>query len=118
MPNFRTMAIGIVAAAGVMLQGCYPYPAYAPSSSSIPAKFDQSWQAARAAAADEGVRISSEDRSTGTLRGDKGSASVLISVVTQADGSVRVAFSVTGTSPDDANLQNRLTSAYQRRMGR
>ena len=119
MPNFRTVATGIAAAAG-MLQGCYTYPAYVavPVSSSVPARFDASWQAARAAASDEGVRITYEDRPSGTLRGDKGSSSVLITVVTQADESIRVAFSVTGASSQDASLQDRLTSAYQRRMGR
>ena len=120
VPNFRTVATGIAAAAGLMLQGCYTYPAYVavPVSSSVPARFDASWQAARAAASDEGVRITYEDRPSGTLRGDKGSSSVLITVITQADESIRVAFSVTGPSSQDASLQDRLTSAYQRRMGR
>ncbi len=116
MTNFRTVATGIAAAAGLMLQGCYTAPAYTPVpvSSSIPARFDASWQAARGAAADEGVRITHEDRTSGTLRGDKGSSSVVITVVTQADASIHVSFSVTG----DASLQDRLTRAYQRRMGR
>ena len=121
MPNFRTVATGIAAAAGLMLQGCYTYPAYVavPVSSSVPARFDASWQAARAAASDEGVRITYEDRPSGTLRGDKGSSSVLITVVTQADGSIHVGFSATGpSSADAASLQDRLTRAYQRRMGR
>jgi hypothetical protein len=120
MPDFRTVATGIAAAAGLMLQGCYTYPAYAPVpvTSSVPAKFEASWQAARAAASDEGVRITYEDRPSGTLRGDKGPSSVLITVATQADGSIRVAFTVTGPSSPDAGLQGRLTSAYQRRMGR
>jgi hypothetical protein len=118
MRNSRTLAAAIAAVAGLILQGCYPYPAYAPSSSSIPAKFDASWQAAHAAAADEGVRITYEDRPSGTLRGEKGTSSVTISVVTQADGSIRVAFTVTGTSSQDASLQNSLTRSYQRHMGR
>ena len=50
------------------------------------------------------------------MRGDAGSSSVLITVATQADGSVRVGFSVTGAQ--DTGLQDRLTRAYQRRMGR
>ena len=120
MPDFRTVASGIVAAASLMLQGCYTYPEYVPVpvSSPAPPRFDASWQAARAAASDEGVRITYEDRPSGTLRGDKGSSSVLITVVTQADGSIRVAFTVTGASSGDASLQNRLTRAYQRHMGR
>ena len=82
-------------------------------------RFEQSWQAARGAASDVGVRVTSEDRPTGTLRGDQGSSSVSITVVTQADGTIHVGFSVTGgTSSQDANLKEHLTRAYQRRMGR
>ncbi|HZF16219.1 MAG TPA: hypothetical protein VE046_09785 [Steroidobacteraceae bacterium] len=120
MTNFRTIATGIAALAGLMLQGCYYPPAYTavPTTTSLPARFDASWQAAHGAAADEGVRITSEDRGSGTLRGDKGSNSVLITVATQADGSIQVAFTVTGTPPESENLKDRLTSAYQRRLGR
>jgi len=120
MHNFRTFATGIAAAASLMLPGCYTYPPYVPvpASSSVPARFDASWQAARGAASDEGVRVTYEDRASGTLRGDKGSSSVLITVVTQADGTIHVGFSVSGESSENASLQDRLTRAYQRRMGR
>ena len=120
MPEFRTVAIGIAAAASLMLQGCYT-PSYTavPTSQSPGEKFEKSWQAARAAAYDESVRVTYEDRPTGTLRGDKGSSNVEITVVTQADGSIHVGFSATGPSTQDAAiLQDRLTQAYQRRMGR
>ena len=103
------------------LAGCYyPYPAYTPVavSSSVPASFDASWQAARAAAYDEGVRITSEDRTSGTMRGDKGAFGVLITVASQPNGSVRVQFSVTGAHTEGAGLQDRLAQAYQRHMGR
>ena len=75
-----------------------------------------SWQAARGAAADVGVRVTDEDRSTGTIRGNQGASNVLITVVQQADGSVRVGFNVTG--PSGSGLQDQLTRAYNRRMGR
>ncbi len=119
MTRFRIVASGIAVAAGLVLQGCYPYPAYTPvpTASSLPAKFNTSWEAARGAAYDEGVRITSEDRAAGTLRGDQGSFSVLITVATQADGSIHVAFTVTGSSPENVNLQDRLTRAYLRRTG-
>ena len=118
--GFRTIAIFTAAAVGLLLQGCYPYPAYAPApvATSVPPSFDRSWQAARAAAADEGVRITSEDRPGGTMRGESGSSSVLISLVTQADGSIRVGFTVSGASSQDSSLQDRLAAAYQRHMGR
>ena len=120
MSDFRNVAAGIAAAVGLVLQGCYAYPAYTPVpvSTSVPPSFDASWQAARGAASDEGVNITYEDRPSGTMRGDKGSSSVLITVATQADGKVRVGFSVTAPSSEDIGLQDSLTRAYQRRMGR
>ena len=121
MTNFRTVASGIAVAAAFMLQGCYTAPTYVPvpAPRSIPERFEASWQAARGAASDVGVRVTYEDRSSGTLRGEQGSSRVSITVVTQADGSIHVGFTVTGgTSSQDANLQEQLTRAYQRRMGR
>ena len=112
---------GVAVAAALLLQGCYTAPATVavPQTRSISERFEQSWQAARAAASDVGVRVTNEDRATGTLRGEQGSSNVLITVKTQADASIQVGFSVTGGgSPQDANLKDHLTRAYQRHMGR
>ena len=112
---------GITAVAAIALPGCYyPYPAYSTPVTvpGGPASFDASWQAARGAASDEGVSVTYEDRSTGTLRGTQGQFKVLITVASQADGTVQVAFTVTGPTSDDTGLQDRLTRAYHRRMGR
>jgi hypothetical protein len=82
-------------------------------------RFEQSWQAARGAAGDAGVRVTQEDRGSGTLRGNAGPSNVLITVVPQADQTIQVGFSVTGgAASEDANLKEHLTRAYQRRMGR
>jgi hypothetical protein len=122
MIRLKAVPTGIAIAAAMALPGCYyPYPAYTPVavSSSVPASFDASWQAARAAAYDEGVHVTSEDRASGTMRGDKGAFGVLITVAQQANGSVRVQFSVTGPhTAEGSGLQDRLAQAYQRRMGR
>jgi hypothetical protein len=118
MPDAKAIAMGFTATAGLLLAGCY-YPVYAPpaaTTQTTPASFDASWQAARGAAADVGVRVTDEDRSTGTIRGNQGASNVVITVVQQADGSVRVGFNVTG--PAGSGLQDQLTRAYNRRMGR
>ena len=120
MTHFRILAGSVAVAAAFMLQGCYttPTPVSAPAPRSIQERFEQSWQAARGAASDVGVRVTSEDRPSGTLRGEQGSSKVVITVITQADSTIQVGFSVTGGGSQDANLKEHLTRAYQRRMGR
>jgi hypothetical protein len=121
MTNFRGLSSGLVMTAVFALLGCYtePAPVVASPTRSISERFEQSWQAARGAVTDVGARVTSEDRSRGILRGEQGASNVVITVITQADASIQVGFSVTGAgSPQDANLKEHLTRAYQRRMGR
>jgi hypothetical protein len=120
MTNFRVLAGGMAVVAGFLLQACYTAPEPTPvPTRSIGERFEQSWQAARGAASDVGVRITSEDRPSGTLRGEQGSSKVTITVVTQADSSIHVGFAVAGGgASQDANVKEHLTRAYQRRMGR
>ena len=91
-----------------------PVPTYVPS----PSKFDRAWNAAIAAAQDESVRIIFEDRSSGMITGSRGDQDVTISVRTQADGSVRVELSARGPKGSDPGLAERISRAYDRRMGR
>jgi hypothetical protein len=100
-----------------MAPGCVvyePVPAYVPP----PRTFDRSWSAAIAAAQDEGVRITSEDRSNGVITGSRGEQEVTINVRTQADGRVRVEFSARGPKGSEPGLASRMSQAYDRRMGR
>lgn len=103
----RRLALVLFAAA---IAGCVAYyPAPAPGASA----FDRSWEAALGAAADTGVAVSLAERSTGRIRGSKGSATVSINVVAQADGRVRVEINASASV-----LADQLTAAYNRRMGR
>ena len=81
-----------------------PVPAYYGSS------FDRVWDSALGAAGDAGVKITSADRKTGIIRGVTNSADVTISVITQADGRIRVEFSSKGPKGQNADLSDRLTS--------
>jgi hypothetical protein len=112
------MRIAAVVLAGVTaLSGCVvyePVPVAAPG----PSTFERSWNAALASAQDEGVRISLEDRASGTIRGNRGEQEVTINVWTQADGSVRVEMSAKGPQGSDPGLAGRISRAYDRRMGR
>ena len=79
----------------------------------VQSRYDQSWNAATGAMADQGVSVSTQDRGAGVIRGSRGSASVEASVRTLADGRVEVRI----TSSDSA-LANRISDSYDRRMGR
>jgi len=89
-----------------------PAPGYYGSS------YDRVWDSAVGAAGDAGVKITSADRTAGIIRGVTNSADVTISVISQADGKTRVEFSSKGPKGQDADLSERFTSFYNRRMGR
>ena len=98
--------------------GCVVYePVYVPSSS-YGSSYDRVWNSALGAAEDAGVKITSADRSTGTIRGITNSSDVTILVISQADGKTRVEFSSKGPKGADAGLNERFTSYYNSRMGR
>ena len=97
--------------------GCVVYepvamPPYSGSS------YDRVWNSALGAAEDAGIKITSADRGTGTIRGVTNSSDVTILVISQADGRTRVEFSSKGPKGADAGLNERFTSYYNRRMGR
>jgi hypothetical protein len=92
----------------------YPVPAYVPAQTS----FDRSWNAALGAVEDAGVRVTSADRATGVITGTKDSFNVNVGVRSQADGSVRVEINATGPTAQDPVLAERISRAYDRRMGR
>ena len=52
------------------------------------------------------------------MRGSRSGINVTGSVLTQADGSVRVQFDTSGATNRDPALISRVSNAYERRMGR
>lgn len=109
-----TAAMCLAAAA---LPGC-TYYAPAPYAVSTPASFDRSWDAAVGAMADNGVGITAQDRSAGTVTGRRGGIEIVTQVRSQADGSVRVEFNARGNTAEDRGLIERISASYDRRMGR
>ena len=101
-----------------LVGGCVVYePVYVPSSS-YGSSYDRVWNSALGAAEDAGVKITSADRATGTIRGVTSASDVTILVISQADGKTRVEFSSKGPKGADADLNERFTGFYNRRMGR
>ena len=95
------------------LAGCTYY--VAPGA---PASFDRSWEAAVGALRDQGLEIVSADRATGVATGRRGMVDVTARVKSQADGSVRVEFNTPGSGAPDRDLMERVSRAYDARMGR
>jgi hypothetical protein len=112
----RSLAVAIIACLG-LLSACVVYEPV-PTTPPAPSTFDRSWNAAVAAAQDEGVRIASEDRVNGVIRGVRNEQEVTINVRTQADGNVRVEIGARGPKGSDPGLAGRISRAYDRRMGR
>ncbi len=114
-----TVALCAATLAFGFLPGCVVYQTapgvYSPYPST---SFDRSWAAAVGALGDQGVRITSEDRSAGVVRGTRDGIDVVGNVRTQADGSVRVEFSTSGATNRDPTLIDRVSRAYDYRMGR
>jgi hypothetical protein len=107
----------LIAVLTLLMGGCVVYepvpaPVYYGSS------YDRVWDAAVGAAGDAGVKVTSADRNTGIIQGFTDSASVTISVATQADGKIRVEFSSKGPKGADPDLNDRFTRFYNMRMGR
>jgi len=121
--SFQPVAGKLAACAtAAMLLGsaCTYYEAPPPSypAPPPPSAFDRAWDAAVGAAYDEGVQVTVQDRGSGLIRGSKGSATVEISVRTQADGSVRVAINARGGGSRDTALADQINRSYERRTGR
>lgn len=111
----RWLCIGTVAAA-TALAGCVAYePVPSPQA---PSTFERSWNAINGAMVDQGVTITEQNVSTGTVRGTRGSIGVLSTVGLQPDGRVRVEINATGSAAVDPTLVDRIRTSYDRRMGR
>ena len=112
--SMLTLAAMAIVAAG--LPACYYYPT--PYGYAAPASFDRSWEAAVGALADNGLAITSQDRDSGGVNGRRGAIDVVANVRSQSDGSVRVEFTARGDLKQDPGLVDRVSAAYDRRMGR
>ena len=110
------LTLAAMAIVAVGLPACYTYPT--PYGYATPASFDRSWEAAVGALADNGLAITSQDRDSGAVSGRRGAIDVVANVRSQSDGSVRVEFTARGDIRQDPGLVDRVSAAYDRRMGR
>ncbi len=113
----RSMLVSVAAGIVLALPACtYYVPAPGTVVPGAPASFDRSFSAAAGAMRDQGLAITVEDRSSGTIVGKVENGTVTASVRQQADGSVRVQFDANGVR--DPALIDRVSRGYDSRMGR
>jgi hypothetical protein len=99
------------------LGACVVYePVY--TGGGTPATFERSWNAAVGSYHDQGVQITVQDRASGVIEGRKGNLTVKSRVFAQADGKVRVEMNTGGAVSEDPGLPDRMSRAYDARMGR
>ena len=79
--------------------------------------YDRSWNTALGVLQDAGVTLTRVDRANGLILGISNGTEVMTTVVTEADGTVRVQFDSKGSTKSDLQLSNRFTQAYQQRFG-
>jgi len=105
--------------AAALAAGCVAYPV-PPAVYGAPgaASFERSWAAVQQAFVDQGIGITTADRASGLIAGQRGGIQVLGTVRAQADGSVRVQFDTRGNTASDPQLIERVNRSYDARMGR
>jgi hypothetical protein len=112
----------IVAVTAALLGGCGSYDAeprtYVSAPPSAMASLDRSWSAAVGALGDQGVKITYEDRDAGVIQGSRDGIGVVARVRALPNGSVRVEFNTSGATKRDPGLIDRISHAYDARMGR
>lgn len=83
---------------------------------SMQERIDRSWDAAAGAMTDQGMTITTQERSAGRIRGVRGGTTITAELETLPDGRIQVKFSSSETS--DSGLIDAVTNSYNRRMGR
>jgi hypothetical protein len=109
-PWKRVLCILVAASS---LAGCVAYEAVP-----APDPFQTSFRAATGAIGDAGLTLVTADQATGTIRGTRGSVEGIIAVRHRPDGRIGVEISARDPDRADPTLVQRLTDAYNRRMGR
>lgn len=113
--NSLALALGLALLGGCVVYEPVPMAAPQPSPQQ---RFERAWAAANDALTDQGVTITSRDRDSGVIRGQRVGVPVTATVQTEADGSVQVSFETVGAAEKDPGLTQRLRESYLRRIGR
>ena len=109
----------VIVSALLSLGACVVYePVPVSPQTTLQQRFDRSWSAAAGAMSDQRLTITSQDRATGVIRGERGGITITATIETLADGRIQVKFGSTGDNRADPGLMQRVSDSYDRRMGR
>jgi hypothetical protein len=116
--TIRTRGLFAVLLLPVRLAGCTVYQV-GPDSyvTTPPSVFDRAWAAVLGAFEDQSVRVTREDRGAGVAQGRRGDIDLTATISMQPDGTVRAEFSASGSPNRGRDLIDRVSRAYQQRMG-
>jgi hypothetical protein len=89
------------------------YGGYAVSASPQQ-RYDRAWSNVSAAMYDQGMTITSQDRGSGMIRGERNGVVITATIQTMPDGSLQTKFNSSNDSADP-NLVNRVSESYARR---
>jgi hypothetical protein len=114
-PTTRTRARLLLMVSALFLSACV---AYAPPPPPQPSTYDRAYNAMLGAMADQGVRVTDAQQTTGVITGARGNITVISNVAPRPDGSVEVSFKTRGNIQEDPKLIDRIGASYNARMGR
>ena len=110
----RALGRLLILAAALSLAACVTYEPL-PNAEQ---RFDRSWTAAAGAIYDNGLTITTQDRTAGVIRGERAGVTITATVETLPDGRIQVKFFSTGETKNDPYVLGRVTDSYNQRMGR
>jgi len=114
--NLQLCRLAMVCAL-LSLGACVVYePVPLSAQPTLQQRLDRSWAAAAGAMSDQGLTITSQDRGTGVIIGERGGITITATVEALADGRLQVKFASKGA--DGTDLTQRVSDSYDRRMGR
>lgn len=104
----------------VIVSGCYYYVPHAVVASPGPpyASYDYIWDSLMRAAQDVGIQITTSNKNTGTIIGQRDRVGVTIQVTQQADGKTRIELTARDSQGSSSTIADDFYRAYDHYMGR
>lgn len=117
----KKLNLALILLTGLMIvSGCYYYVPHAVVASPGPpyASYDYIWDSLIRAAQDVGIQITTSNKNTGTIIGQRDRVGVTIQVTQQADGKTRIELTARDSQGSNSAIADDFYRAYDHYMGR